>query len=263
MSRRYVVTGASSGLGAAVCSALAAHGAHVIAAVRDDAAARELTTRLGAAVTPEKFDVTDAAAVNAVAARWESIDGLVNSAGLSAAGPLEWTDAQLLRALFEVNVFGVQTVTRAFLPALKRARGRVVNVSSMAGLVVQPFLGAYAASKFALEALSDAWRLELAPAGVRVSVIEPGALATRMWQRMLETLANDTSTHPQWEVARRVLQGAGKDAGTLDATVADVLHALTSEHAKARYPEEDASALRVMDDDERDALLRANWGLSE
>lgn len=261
MSQRYVVTGASSGLGAAVCTALAARGAQVIAAVRDDAAARELTGRLGASVTPEQFDVTDAAAVNAVAARWESVDGLVNSAGVSMAGPLEWTDAQMLRALFDVNVFGVQTVTRAFLPALKRARGRVVNVSSMSGLVVQPFLGAYAASKFALEALSDAWRFELAPVGVRVSVIEPGALATRMWQRMLETLERDASTHPQWEVARRVLHGAGKSADTLDATVADVLHALTSERPKARYPAEDASALRMMDDDARDALLRADWGL--
>ena len=206
--RAVVVSGASKGIGRACAVALARRGYHVFAGVRSPTDGAALQDEAGAHMTPLLLDVTRAADVaraadtvhDAVGAR--GVWGLVNNAGIVVAGPLEFLPGDALREQFEVNVFGALALTQAFLPLLRSARGRIVNVSSVNGRLASPFSGAYAGSKFAFEALSDALRLELAPAGVTVVVVQPGAIATPIWetsrQRAMDLLARypkDAWTH--------------------------------------------------------------------
>jgi NAD(P)-dependent dehydrogenase (short-subunit alcohol dehydrogenase family) len=142
---------------------------------------------VGLGLTPVELDVTDAALVAAAGARLERLDGLVNNAGIAIAGPLEHLPLDEVRHQLEVNVLGQLAVTQACLPALRAARGRIVNISSISGRVAFPMFGPYAASKFALEALSDSLRRELRGSGVDVVVIEPGGVTTPIWERGLST----------------------------------------------------------------------------
>lgn len=165
---------------------LARRGWRVLATVRQEAdRAGLLAEAAGAALEVFLCDVTDeaqvAALAEAVAARTPALAALVNNAGTAFPGPLELQPIADLRRQLDVNVVAPASVARACLPLLKAARGLIVNVSSMGGRVVFPVTGAYHASKFALEALSDAWRIELAPFGVRVVVIEPGGSPTAIW----------------------------------------------------------------------------------
>ncbi len=185
-----LVTGAATGIGRATTLRLAGHGWTVLAGVRNDAAAEELRRDAGAdgRVQPLTLDVTDAAQVAAAAERVASLDGggldaLVNNAGIGVGGPLEVLPLADLRRQFEVNVFGQVAVTQALLPALRRARGRVVLISSIGGKVALAYNGPYAASKHAVEALGDALRVELASSGVQVALIEPGSVATPIWDK--------------------------------------------------------------------------------
>src|SRR3954466_15062882 len=170
---RILVTGASSGIGRATAELLAARGHRIYAGVRGETDLRLPTVQL---------DVTDAEQVDALRAL--ELDGLVNNAGIAVTGPLEFMPLDELRRQLEVNTVAQLAVTQACLPAPRRSRGRIVNVSSIAGRVALPLYGPYAASKFALEALSDALRRELDGA-VSVSVVEPGAIATPIWERSL------------------------------------------------------------------------------
>ncbi|HXG61995.1 MAG TPA: SDR family NAD(P)-dependent oxidoreductase, partial [Planctomycetota bacterium] len=169
-----LVTGAFSGIGLACARRLEEAGFRVFAGGRRPPAAPP------GPGTPVLLDVTDresiALAARAVeAAAPGGLAGLVNNAGVVSAGPLEFLPLDEIRRPFEVNVFGALAVTQAFLPLLRRARGRVVFMSSVSGLVATPFLGPYAASKFALEALGDALRMELSPWGLDVAIVEPGS----------------------------------------------------------------------------------------
>src|SRR4051812_8149941 len=140
---------------------------------------------LGAGITTVKLDITspdDLAALDLT-----RLDGLVNNAGIAIAGPLEFLPLDELRRQLEVNVIGQVAVTQAFLPHLRRGRGRVVLVGSIAGRSALPFLGAYAASKHAIEAIGDALRVELRPWGMHVVVVEPGSIATEIWRKGAET----------------------------------------------------------------------------
>src|SRR5216117_2533512 len=176
-----VVTGASTGFGAAIARHLADRGFRVFGTVRravdEVALARD-------GVTPVRMDVTDTASIMRAQGEVERALGatpliaLVNNAGIPAAGPLELFPLDDLRRVLEVNLIGVVAVTQAFLPLLKASRGRIVNISSVAGRGALPFIGPYAASKFGLEAVSDSLRRELLPFGVRVVVIEPGSFKT-------------------------------------------------------------------------------------
>src|SRR5581483_7822637 len=174
--RTALVTGASSGIGAACANRLVRGGWHVLAGVRRTGDAPAGTEEL-------RLDVTDPTQIRAAADRVERLDGLVNNAGIVVAAPLEELPLDELRRQLEVNVVGQLAVTQALLPALRAARGRIVLVGSIAGRSALPFLGAYSASKFALEAVADALRIERAPAGIRVSLVEPGTIATPIWQR--------------------------------------------------------------------------------
>jgi NAD(P)-dependent dehydrogenase (short-subunit alcohol dehydrogenase family) len=170
----YLVTGASSGIGRAVAVHLAEHGHEVVAGVR-----RAADAPLHPLIRPALIDVTDSAQLAAAAADIGQLSGLINNAGVTFAGPVEYLPLDRLREQLEVNVVGLVAATQAFLPAVRSGRGRVVMISSTAGRVVTPLLGAYSASKFAVEAISDALRMELGAWGVPVIVIEPGSFKSR------------------------------------------------------------------------------------
>lgn len=190
-SKSVVVTGASSGLGRAAAIHLGELGYRVFAGVRTESSAAELSRlspSLGELIAVT-LDVTDAASIaqaGQLVERRCSDTGLwavVNNAGISICAPLECVPMDVMRTQLETNVVGALAVSQRFLPLLRASRGRIVNISSGVGNVAPPYLGAYAASQFAKEGLSDALRRELRPVGVSVSVIQPGAVATPIWEK--------------------------------------------------------------------------------
>lgn len=189
--RSALITGASTGIGRACALHLDRLGWQVFAGVRREADAAALMAVASARLEPLILDVTQAEQVAAAAKRITSLvgehglHGLVNNAGISIGGPLEFVPMELWRRQFDVNVLGAVSVTQAFLPLLRCAGGRIVNMSSTSGLNAMPAMGPYAASKFALEALSDSLRIELRRQGVKVILIEPGTVFTPIWERSL------------------------------------------------------------------------------
>jgi NAD(P)-dependent dehydrogenase (short-subunit alcohol dehydrogenase family) len=195
LDRAIVVTGASTGIGRAAVGKAVREGAHVFGSVRKQTDADGLTKEFGDAVTPLLFDVSNEAAVKAGAAKVEQmlgkkrLMGLVNNAGIAVSGPLLHLDTEELRKQFEINLYGVHNVTRAFANALGAdpdrtgKPGRIVMISSVGGQNGAPFVGPYAASKFALEGYSQSLRRELMLFGIDVIVIGPGAIATPIWDK--------------------------------------------------------------------------------
>ena len=195
-----LITGASRGIGHASAVWLAARGWDVLAGVRDPASA---PTAAGAGtITPVRLDITDREQVGALEATLPAhVDAVVNNAGIVVAGPVEAVGPDELRRQFEVNVIGQAAVTQAVLPRLRAARGRVVFVSSVSGRIATPMFGPYSASKFALEAMADALRMEVAPWGIRVALVEPAQTDTDMWLHAEDELDID---------GRRARSGAPK-----------------------------------------------------
>lgn len=189
-----LISGASTGMGAATARELAGRGYHVLAGVRRPADADALRATN---IEPVILDITDPDQIEAVAARIAAdpagrpLHAVVNNAGIAINAPVELLPMDEWRRQFEVNFFGHVAVTKAVLPALHASSGRVVNISSVGGKIAMPTYGAYAGAKFALEAMSDALRRELAPHGVRVVVVEPGGVRTEMTGHGIER-ANDT-----------------------------------------------------------------------
>jgi len=192
-----LITGASTGIGRSTSLRLARAGWTVLAGVRDPAAGERLLAEAPAAghVIPLTLDVSDADQIARAAELVDAetrgagapgtgrLDALVNNAGIGFGGPLELIPVEDLRRQFEVNVVGQVAVTQAMLPALRRARGRIVLVSSIGGRVAMAFTAPYAASKHALEAIGDALRVELRTSNVQVALIEPGSVATPIWDK--------------------------------------------------------------------------------
>lgn len=275
-----VVTGASTGIGEACTLGLDGLGLRVFAGVRKAADGDALTQKASGRLTPVLLDVTDAATIAAAAetvakAVGEAgLAGLVNNAGISVAGPLEFLPIAELRTQLEVNVIGQVAVTQAFLPMLRKARGRVVNMGSIAGRSATPFVGAYCASKFALEALTDALRMELRPWAIAVSIVEPGAVATPIWEK---SVARASATMERLPPQARDLYGQAlttmreasermaRGAIPTDRVVAAVVHALTAARPKTRYlvgtDAKVQAALRVLPDRLRDRLIVRAMGL--
>ena len=259
--KSFVVTGSSTGIGEACALHLAQLGHRVFAAVRKAPDAEKLRAK-HANVVPLLFDVRDAAALRDAAdvvsrqVGAAGIQGLVNNAGVAVAAPLEYLPIDDLRMQLDVNVVGQLAVTQAFLPLLRQGSGRIAFISSISGLIATPMVGAYSASKHALEALGDALRMELRESGVGVSLIEPGQIATPIWttaaQAADERQARMPAEAPErygWMMrAARVRVHMGTKHGTDPREVAKVVQkALLDANPKTRYLiGKDAFAVRII-----------------
>lgn len=274
-----VVTGASRGIGYAVVRTLVSHGFDVFGTVRTETAAEALRTGIGSGVTPVRLDVTDASSVAAAAASVRGalgdrgLAGLVNNAGIAPFGPVEQMPLELFESVFRVNVFGVVAVTQAFLPLVRKASGRIVNISSVNGRLSGPSFGAYSASKFALEALSDALRAEMAPWGIRVAVVQPGGFDTSIRAEGMQAWVAFHDALPQenrdlydgpYRAAQRFIEGMDAHAPSVQPVADAVYEALTAERPKTRYPVGDDwaqfSPLIAATDEERDAAFQGMFG---
>jgi NAD(P)-dependent dehydrogenase (short-subunit alcohol dehydrogenase family) len=245
-ARTVLITGASSGIGEAAALRLAQAGWHVLAGVRADADGDRLRAAVGRQLEPVTIDVTEPASIAAVAEALGGapLDGLVNNAGTALALPLEFLPLDQLRRQLEVNLVGHVAVTQALLPNLRSARGRIVNVGSIAGRSALPFLGAYAASKHALEAVTDALRVELRPFGVAVTVVEPGTIATPIWRKAGERARERAAELPpelgelygeRLAAFRDAAAAASRRAEPADVVAIVVERALTAQRPRARY----------------------------
>jgi NAD(P)-dependent dehydrogenase (short-subunit alcohol dehydrogenase family) len=241
-----LITGAAGGVGSALTRELAESGWRVFAGVRSPRSAASLEA--GGQVTVVELDITDersvAAAARTVASAVgdEGLAGLVNNAGVIVQGPLELVPVDALRRQFEVNVIGQIAVTQAFLPLLRQGRGTIVNMGAATGRVTVPMLGPISASKTALESLTDALRMELKHQGVGVTIIEPGAMETAIFDKAAASGAADG--YAGSEATQRLYAKALERVGELianqrtspvDAVVRTIVRALSARRPDARY----------------------------
>ncbi len=251
MSGTIVITGVSTGIGYATAEELVKLGYHVFGSVRKQEDGERVQAELGSRFTPLLFDVTDHDAIKTAVSQVqaaigeENLIGLVNNAGISVLGPLMHMDLVEFRRQFDVNLFGLLDVTQQFLPLLgarKGApdpRGRIIMISSVSGKIAYPFFGAYAASKHALEGLSDSLRRELIIYGIDVSVVEPGTTRTPIIDK-----ASKHTTHYQETDFGDVLEKMQKEtvaarqesAIPVEKVANTVIEALLKENPKSRYP---------------------------
>jgi NAD(P)-dependent dehydrogenase (short-subunit alcohol dehydrogenase family) len=246
-----VVSGASTGIGRATALHLDSLGLRVFAGVRRTEDGEALRRDASSRLTPLRLDVTDSADVARAAemvgdaVRDSRLAGIVNNAGISVAGPVEFVPLELWRQQFEINVFGVVAMIQAFMPLLRENRGRIVTTGSLAGRLAQPMVAPYSASKHALEALHDALRIELRPWGIGVSLLEPGAVKTPIWTKGIEA-GSELLRHAPAQL--RDLYGAAAEIATRMAihenetgvepieVARAVEHALLSARPRPRYP---------------------------
>lgn len=249
-AKAIVITGASTGIGQACALHLDKLGFRVFAGVRNKTDASSLEQNSSDRLTPVYIDITKpdsilkASKIMEIELKTVGLHGLVNNAGIVIAGPLEFIPIDALRSQLEINVIGQVAVTQALLPLLRRSRGRIINMSSVSGRVATPFLGPYAASKFALEALSDSMRLELMPWGIHVSVIEPGPISTPIWNKsmevtkiMIDKLPPNAKVlyGPAIEAAMRWEHDIKQSMSSPKVVVRAVEHALMASKPRTRY----------------------------
>jgi NAD(P)-dependent dehydrogenase (short-subunit alcohol dehydrogenase family) len=246
--RAVVVTGASSGIGRSCALRLDAAGWQVFAGVRSPADGDALRAAASGRLVPVRVDVTDIGSVQQLASivstavGADGLQGLVNNAGVATGGVLEAVDLAEFRHVLEVNVTGQLAVTQRLIPLLRLGRGRIVMMSSISGRSALPIMGPYAASKHALEALTDTLRLELHPWGIHVSAVEPGTIATPIWAKALLTAENLVARYSVEALTLyrplidAMLAGLGKVRGAPVELVSDaVMHALQARRPKTRY----------------------------
>lgn len=276
-----LVTGASSGIGRAVALRLARKRFHVFAGVRLKKDAKPLTDAAGDRITPLKMDIAkdDMIAAAAEEVRTsvgdQGLAGLVNNAGISVPGPIEFLPLDDLRRQLEVNVIGQVAVIQAFLPLIRQAQGRIVNVGSIGGKVASPFVGAYNASKFALEAITDSLRVELRPWGIEVAIIEPGSVDTPIWDKgMAEADTIEAKVGSQarelyggaMDAMRATMREIGEAGIPPEEVAKEISHALTSKRPKTRYLVGTSARLqsalaKVAPDRLRDRIIMRRVGL--
>jgi len=252
--RAILVTGASTGIGRAAVLGLLEEGFRVFAGVRDEAAAARLREQAPADARARLetliLDVTNPGHVHAAAHRLDvelgatGLWGLFNNAGISVNGPIEYLGLDGVRRQLEVNVIGQVAVTQAMIPLLRRARGRIVTTGSVAGFIALPGLAPYAMSKHAMEAFSDSLRRELKPWGIHVSLLEPGAIATDIWQkgqRDADEAERDWSPQavehygPLIAALRKAAAMSERRASPTDVVTRAVVHAFTASKPRTRY----------------------------
>jgi NAD(P)-dependent dehydrogenase (short-subunit alcohol dehydrogenase family) len=276
-----VVTGASTGIGRAIALHLDSLGLRVFAGVRREEDGESLRRESSTRLTPVRLDVTDAGQVAEVArtvgdaVRDARLGGIVNNAGIAVAGPVEFVPLDDWRRQLEVNVVGVVAMVQAFAPLLRENRGRIVTIGSLGGRLAQPMAAPYCASKHALEAVSDALRLELRPWDISVSLIEPGGVKTPIWDKGVRAGAELLRNAPP-EVM--TLYGAAVEIATKMAihenetgvepieVARAVEHALLSPRPRTRYPVGRQAKLliplsRILPDRLKDELLLRVSGL--
>lgn len=248
--RSVLITGASTGIGRATALHLDSKGWRVFAGVRKEDDAASLREAGSERLTPLMLDVTDAAQIAAAAERIgeevgeAGLDGLVNNAGIAVPGPLETLPVDDFKRQIEVNLTAHVAVTQAMLPSIRRARGRIVFITSIGGLMAFPMFGAYHAAKFGLEAVGDVFRQELRPWGIKVVVIEPGSIATPIWERGLEEVdtlsARAGEDHvglygKAIEAYREVARKTGARGIPPERVAAKIEHALSARRPRTRY----------------------------
>jgi NAD(P)-dependent dehydrogenase (short-subunit alcohol dehydrogenase family) len=248
-----LITGASTGIGEATALRLASAGWTVLAGVRSDQDGERLVAKDSSGrIEPIALDVTNFEQIRKAAGRVSALgggeaspgrlDALVNNAGIGYGGPLELLHPDDLRKQFDVNVLGQVAVTQALLPALRAAQGRIVFMSSVGGRVAMAFTAPYAASKHAIEALGDALRVELASSKVQVALVEPGSVATPIWDKARES-GDQVTVPPQLQkeygnvpaAMDKALKDTAKRGVPAEQVAQTIERALTSRRMKSRY----------------------------
>jgi NAD(P)-dependent dehydrogenase (short-subunit alcohol dehydrogenase family) len=272
--KTLLVTGASTGIGEACALHLDRLGHRVYAGVRKEEHAQALRHRGSHRMVPVFLDVTDEAQVDAVAKQIAvdaaGLDGVVNNAGIAKGGPLEYLSLEEWREQLEVNVLGQVAVTRAMLPLIRSAGGRIVFIGSIGGKVATMLLGPYNASKFAIEAIGESLRHELRPWGISVSVVEPGAIKTAIWDkgrqeadRLERDLPAEARTRYADHIAaiRKGIDMQDRQGVGPEKVAQAVEHALFSPRPKTRYlvgtdAKIQSALVRWLPDRPREAIIR-------
>ena len=243
-NKTVLITGCSSGIGRAAALGLKKRNWRVFATARKEEDVRELV-HLG--LKSHLLDVSDPNSIKE-AVDWVlketggTLDALINNAGYGQSGAIEDLSREVLRKQFEVNVFGLQELTNQLIPVFRRQRrGRIVNISSVAGRISVPYSGAYSASKYALEALSDALRNEVRSSGIRVSLIEPGVIRTKFNEKAqgyFIPIKEDRTSH-HYKAYQKISWGQEKELSARvpspEVVVKRIIHALESRRPRARY----------------------------
>lgn len=247
MSKIALISGCSSGIGKGIAEALANKSWVVYAGVRNETDFKILD-KLSENIYPIYLDLTKEEQISAcfktISEKHDRIDVLINNAGIATGAPIEASEMQVWRKLFDVNVFGLVALTKKTLPLIRNAKGRIINISSISGLVASPFMGTYAASKFAVEAISDSLRRELKDQGIHVAVIEPGPIKTRIWDKaMIESMAAIEAYDPSIkevygksiEKFKALIDTAVKEAVSVEEVTKVLLQACLASKPKTRY----------------------------
>lgn len=278
-SGAVLITGAAGGIGAATARRLDASGFQVFAGVRRSSDGEKLQRDISARITPVLLDITDPVSVAQAAETVTRVIGktglvgLVNNAGIIVEGPVELVPIEEVRKQFEVNVIGHIAVTQAFLPLLRKARGRIINIGAPTGLVSIPYLGVLSASKAALESVTDALRSELRPWGISVSIVEPAAMQTEIFQKSAaaaqqarEQLPGELVQLYAPALAAVAKTSASQPLENPNVVVDAIVQALTSRSPKTRYfagwGSRVIAVLRLLPDRARDGLLLRAIGLA-
>jgi NAD(P)-dependent dehydrogenase (short-subunit alcohol dehydrogenase family) len=248
--RSALITGASTGIGRATALHLDGKGWRVFAGVRKEEDTASLRDAGSERLVPLMLDVTDAGQVAAAAEQIGAevgkggLDGLVNNAGIAVPGPLETLPIDDFKRQVEVNLTAHVAVTQAMLPSIRRARGRIVFITSIGGLMAFPMFGAYHAAKFGLEAVGDVFRQELRPWGIKVAIVEPGSIATPIWERgeaevdAIAGRARDGHTELYGEAIdayREVARKTGARGIPPERVAKKIERALTARRPRTRY----------------------------
>jgi len=248
MKKNVLITGASTGLGRSVALSLAASGWRVFAGIRKVADGKALTAAAEGELIPVRLDVAkhDSVVAGIEQVRADTggeLHGLINNAGVYLGGPLELMQPEEIEQTFAVNVTGLLLVTRACLPMLRAAQGRIINISSISGLIAMPGVSVYAASKHGVEAITDSLRVELEPFGVKVIAVEPGGIKTPIWEKgaardaAMPDDAETTALRELYAPLVKLLQKLNARPGGLppEDVGAVVIDALESSRPKNRY----------------------------
>ncbi len=244
-----LISGASTGIGRAAAVHMARKGHAVWAGVRSQKSFDDVRKLNVQGLRPVSLDVTDEKSINGCVSEIKKTSGilhaLVNNAGIVVGGPIEAVTMEDWRHQFEVNVFGQIRVTQLCLPMLRESKGRIVNISSIAGKISSPFMGPYCASKFALEGISDSLRREVRRHGIQVSIVEPGPIDTPIWDKSIGKVLERTTEYSEdvqnaYGESLKRFHGRINQAPTRSSPVSVVVeaieHALTARQARIRYP---------------------------